>query len=110
MLMGGTDASMAQPEPVPPKTTAADSPAAAFDEAYIKLRGTYVKALSGATSEEEQQILHGQVIRIIRFRALVNLEASGEVLDATAAVRADQETADTYIANQVAAQTVRADR
>lgn len=97
---------MAQPEQVPPGLTAST----AFDLAYIKLRATYVEALSRATSEQEQRILHDQVVRVSRFRALLNLEDGGEVVAAIAAVRADQEAADTYIATQIAAQTLRAAR
>lgn len=86
----------------PPAPSAAASPVAAFDQAYFKLRGTYAEALSRATTDEEQRILRDRVLRIIRFRELLNLTDRSEVLAAITAVRADQETAAAYIATQIA--------
>ena len=70
---------------------------------YVNLRSSYAEAATRATTETELSEWHGRTARMKRYWAGLEQDNLAEVLDAIAAVHAEQRATNTYIAAQIAA-------
>lgn len=76
---------------------------AELTQGYLSLRKSYAEASMRATTDAELRQWRDRTTRMKRYWALLNQEDLAEVLDGVAVVHAAQQTANTYIAAQLAA-------
>ena len=69
---------------------------------YVNLRRSYAEAATRATTETELGKWQERTSRMRRYWASINQEELSEVLDAIAAVHAEQQVINTHIAAQLA--------
>ena len=95
-----------QPSPIQPVPVAIEQ----FERLYLRVRRALAEAQSRATTDAELRFWQARSSRMRRLREMLDPDQLSEVLEAIAALYAEQQETSTAIAAQLAAVDIRSHR